>query len=480
MKIGWIQLGAGLIIGVIICIGLLLFSGILVTPADETTTTTSVSTTTRPPITSIRNMTATIPPTNTTITTASTKNVTQSSAEQLPADILSNETPQWSPFGTDLSGCSNGDNGLSSPPLYLETSYMIEPMGKIAGAHHITPTDHLYIYVDIVDDKLEDVLAPAAGYIVKIQRMSDREGTEDYRIIIEHSCTLFTYYIHLQELDPIIVNEIGKIVNFQSYHKRIAVSSGQVIGKVGKLLSYQRTFNQSGLDFALIDTTITLPGFVIPGHYDNEAWKIHTVDPFDYYEEPLRSQLLEKNFRDINPRGGKIDFDIDGRLVGNWFLDGTENYGARGVAGKSKAEWMDIYGRDVGECTSEYWDRDKGESIGIVPCDYWLGHLTFAYDNIIPDQIKISMGVFWDFEGGPPWGVKNNAPDPSSVDIETGIVKYEIFTDFENNIESEPFNIVGVLLVQMIDDQTIKVELFLGKSFEEINNFSEEARFYRR
>jgi hypothetical protein len=90
------------------------------------------------------------------------------------------------------------------------------------------------------------------------------------------------------------------------------------------------------------------------------------------------------------------------------------------------------------------------------------------------------MGVFWDFEGGPPWGVKNNAPDPSSVDIETGIVKYEIFTDFENNIESEPFNIVGVLLVQMIDDQTIKVELFLGKSFEEINNFSEEARFYRR
>jgi len=27
----------------------------------------------------------------------------------------------------------------------------------------------------------------------------------------------------------------------------------------------------------------------------------------------------------------------------------------------------------------------------------------------------------------------------------------------------------------MIDDRTIKVELFLGKSFEEVNNFSEEA-----
>ncbi len=48
------------------------------------------------------------------------------------------------------------------------------------------------------------------------------------------------------------------------------------------------------------------------------------MDPFAYFEEPLRTHLLEKNLRAAEPRGGRVDFDIDGRLVGNWFLEGTK------------------------------------------------------------------------------------------------------------------------------------------------------------
>ena len=107
--------------------------------------------------------------------------------------------------------------------------------------------------------------------------------------------------------------------------------------------------------------------------------------------------------------------------------------------------------------------------------------MTIAYDSIHPDQIKISMGVFWDFEEGrPPWRVKNNAPDPASIDVESGIVKYEIYTDFEGGEESEPFDIVGTLLVQMLDDRTIKVEVFFGQNIEDVNEFTEKARIYRR
>ena len=60
------------------------------------------------------------------------------------------------------------------------------------------------------------------------------------------------------------------------------------------------------------------------------------------------------------------------------------------------------------------------------------------------------------------------------------MTKYEIFTDFEGRVETEPFDIVGTLLVQMIDDQSIKVEVFFQQRTEEINGFSEEARIYRR
>ena len=361
---------------------------------------------------------------------------------------------------------------------------MMIPMGNVGASNgHVTQTDHLYLDIDIVDDKLEEILAVAGGYVIQIERLPDEEGKEDYRMVFEHSCTLFSYYIHLQELDDSILSETGKISLNQNSFKRIAVESGQVIGRVGDLHSYQKIKNQSNLDWAVIDTRVTLPGFIIPDHYTGEAWKIHTVDPFDYYEEPIRSELIERSYRTSEPRAGKIDFDIDGKLVGNWFLDGTENYGGKGVVGKSKAEWNAIYGRDVGDCTTEYWDQVEGRSIGLKPCSYWLGHLTFSYHNIVPDVIRISMGIFWDLEGesGPPWGVKNNAPDPASVNIKSGAVKYELLDAIEGQLYPDgEGNMVGILLVQMIDDRTIKVEASLGKSSDEVNDFSEKVRIYRR
>ena len=396
-----------------------------------------------------------------------------------PDNTSSRPDSQLSPFGSDLSECDlEGNTGLTSLSIGIDADYEILPMGTIMGSSHITPTDHWYFNTKIVDDKPIDVLAPASGYIIQISRFPDEEGIGDYRMVIEHSCTLFTYYIHLREIDPAILKETGEISINRNVFKRVAVTSGQPVGKIGPLLSYQRINDETNLDFALIDTSIILPGFIIPDHYE-EGWKIHTVDPFDYYEEPLRSQLLEKMLRKVEPYGGKIDFDIDGKLVGNWFLDRTETYFAKGVAGQSKAVWEQVYGRDVGNCETEYWSKD-GKLGGAVPCDYWLGHITFAYDSIHPDQIKISMAVFWDFEEGrPPWRVKNNAPDPASIDMKSGMVKYEIYTDYKE-VESEPFDIVGTLLVQMVDDRTIKVEVFFGQNIEDVNEFTEKARIYRR
>ena len=96
----------------------------------------------------------------------------------------------------------------------------------------------------------------------------------------------------------------------QPVHVRIPVKAGQVIGKVGN-----QTF-----DFALIDTTTTRKGFVKPEQFlKRDPWKPHTVDPFDYIDEPLRSELIAKDARKVPPFGGRIDYDIDGKLMGNWY-----------------------------------------------------------------------------------------------------------------------------------------------------------------
>jgi hypothetical protein len=60
------------------------------------------------------------------------------------------------------------------------------------------------------------------------------------------------------------------------------------------------------LDFSVVNSEVTLPGFIVPEHYAAEAWKIHVVDPFDYSDEPLRSQLLALNVRTAEPRGGGL------------------------------------------------------------------------------------------------------------------------------------------------------------------------------
>jgi len=61
---------------------------------------------------------------------------------------------------------------------------------------------------------------------------------------------------------------------------------------------------------------VKLKGFVVPEQFNHrDPHKTHVVDPFDYLDEPLRSRLLAVNPRKTKPLGGKIDYDVDGRLA---------------------------------------------------------------------------------------------------------------------------------------------------------------------
>ena len=104
---------------------------------------------------------------------------------------------------------------------------------------------------------------------------------EDYFLEIYHSCTILTVYIHLNGLAPEILDVTGEFQrnsrwNWTPDTPPIPVKAGQLIGRVG-----------GSFDFSVVDTEVTLDGFAIPSRYDEG--KIHTVDPFDYFEEPLRT-----------------------------------------------------------------------------------------------------------------------------------------------------------------------------------------------
>jgi hypothetical protein len=241
-------------------------------------------------------------------------------------------------------------------------------------------------------------------------------------------------------LDERIIDALGGVPQpGPPVNLRLPVKAGHVVGKVG---------GGHGLDFAIVNTEVTLKGFVRPEHFTNrDPYKPHTVDPFDYVDEPLKSQLLALNARKAAPRGGKIDYDIDGRLVGNWYKQGTSGYAAR-----------------------------RGQ------LDYWLGHLSIVYHHIDPTQITVSIGDF----GGKvrQFWVKANAPDPAEVSVATGPIKYELvyarIGSAGQTYEGIPTGVQGVLLVQLLEGHKLRVEAFPGKSAGDVRGFTDSAAIYER
>ncbi len=368
----------------------------------------------------------------------------------------SNPRPnEFKEYNCEGEGVAN----LTFPPRRLEDIGFIQPMGLMIGGH-VTPTDHGYYYPpnwkrDPQLSDLRDVLSPADGFISSIQRMPwtshNISGVGDYRIVIHHTCTFYTVFIHVLTLSPKIMEALGNSPESEKTAKpvKIPVKSGEILGA------------GNAVDFSVHNQDITLKGFIVLEHYTNmEPWKIHTVDPYDYYIEPLRGQLLDKMIRAAEPRGGRIDYDIDGRLIGNWFKENTNGY--RGD-----------------------WNNPRG---------YSVTHFALAYDALDPKHIIISFGNYnGEFKQ---FGINGNSPDPADVSTETGLVKYEL-VDFEHfigdtgqawnrmsyakDLKAKNSEIVkGTVLLQLIANRKLKLEAFPGKTASEIAGFSDAARIYER
>lgn len=351
----------------------------------------------------------------------------------------------------DLEGCEReGAVQFTFSPMRVGEIEMIQPIGLMIGGH-VTPIDHGYYNSNKWSspgerkiDEFVDVLAPAEG-VVTVQSMPAEFATTkigDYRLVIYHTCTFYSIYIHVNQLSE-------KLMEVADTGKKVKVDAGEVIGRA------------PGFDFSVHNSEVFLSGFLVPGTYNSEEWKIHTVDMFEVFTEPIKSQLLGKNVRQVEPRGGKIDYDIDGKLIGNWFEENTNGY-----LGKKE------------------YDRLPG---------YWKTHVAFAPDAYDHSLFVISLG---DFAGeAKQFAAKGNSPDPAAIGVESGIIKYELVGyDFKTDkdehwdrihyakvVKTVADDVVqGVVLVQMLEKQKIKLEVFPGKTGSEVNGFTDAAKVYVR
>jgi hypothetical protein len=179
-------------------------------------------------------------------------------------------------------------------PIDTARIFRATPLGNLNPPGHVFPTSHIGFYLNG-----SSLVAVHSIADCEIRDVYHNTSFDDYRVECKHSDTFFSIFDHLKNLPTGIV--IGA-----------SVSSGEIIGYGDR--------NSSAVDLGVVDYDITRY-FVISERYGE--FDIHCGNPYLYFTDSIQTMLYAKNPRTAEPRGGKIDFDIDGGLSGNWFLEGT-------------------------------------------------------------------------------------------------------------------------------------------------------------
>jgi len=308
----------------------------------------------------------------------------------------------------------------------------IYPLGSLSPPGHTFPTDHVYFKLTTpwTYPPPYQVKAPADGTITEIyySQYDWPEGSghsgkyDDYSITITHTDTFKIKFGHISELENWVLEQAGTLeLGWNPIETPIPVSVGDVVGRLAGSGGVQ-----GDLDMWAIDENVKL-NFIHPEKYSYAA---NAVCPLDYFEDNLKATLYQKVSRTAEPRGGKIDFDQPGKLVGNWFLENITD-----------------------------------------PLGGWGKHLAFVYDRDDPSQIRVSVGGTLSILVGV-YQIDGNSPDPAEVSAENGIIVYRLRGT--TNWQGE----TATILAQVVDNEKIKVEGFEGHPSDP--TFTSNAKYYTR
>ncbi|MDO8509738.1 MAG: hypothetical protein Q7S24_01190 [bacterium] len=350
----------------------------------------------------------------------------------------------------------SGKKLMTTAPMKPEDVQMILPYGTMVGGH-VIPTSHQYLEPwdrTLGRDKYE-VRAAMDATLYSISRRaqnveSDEVRPEEFQLWFAITCTHFYYYDLMTSLSP----ELQKIFDQEKRpddyaYVNVPVKAGQIVGKIGG----------QTLDYGVWDTELPpAPGILVPEHYEWDSFRFYLADPLNYYTDELKKIMLSKYVRTAEPISGKVDYDIDGKLIGGWFLEGT------------------------GNLTGGNFQK------------YWAGHLAIAPEYLDPSVYLISVG---DFAGeAKQFSISRKSPDPKNVGIDTGMVKYDLlpwqylkldgtlwdWRQFTKGVKivNDGYRGLGCVVVQMLEASKLKFEGFKNKKCAQVDGFTDAAKIYER
>jgi hypothetical protein len=344
---------------------------------------------------------------------------------------------------------ATGSTTLTHAPMDPKDVGTIAPEGGFGGAH-VTPIDHEYYYG--LDQKAAadtyPVYAVMDGNLNAVGFVTGQKTS--WNVTLSHSCTFMAYYNLMTSLAPAITAQLPANWKQISGNVKIPVKAGDVIGYSG---------GQS-LDFQLANTEKVLPGLLYHTAYDNaEPLKINGVKPLDYFSADVKAAILPKYLRTAEPRDGTYDYDVKGEAVGNWFLTGTNGYA--GPAG-----------------ASDEFTRASG-------------HLALAYDSFDPSALVLSIG---NYQGKPQEFAVKGSVDWTKITKDSGMAKVELAQGsllkpdgtvwggeyVAGGLKYVAGTSLATALIQLTDDEHLKIEIVSGKTPAQVSAFSAAASTYDR
>lgn len=340
----------------------------------------------------------------------------------------------------------------------------IVPLGAMISTH-VTPVDHIYVYYPQGSDGSATgtftVTSPADGTIVSVEdfRKTNDYPYPDYRVVISHSCDLYSVFIHVGELKGAAAEAASAAASTGSWSGSIAVTAGEVIADESQA---------PGFDFSTFATSAKVEMINVASYSQKENWKPFTANPFDFFPADVKASYEAKSLRTAAPVGGTIFYDVDGTAQGNWFVKDTNGY------------------MGLGDQKASYNNHGK------VARGYWDTHLAFAPDNVDPTAFIYSIG---DWEGCPCQFMSIGNVDPTTVKAGgaptvVDLVEYEYLAPDGSRMDpSKPVkgytlsggtSIVGSIAFQVNADGTMTVEKRPGKDAASFTGFGQDATTYVR
>lgn len=316
----------------------------------------------------------------------------------------------------------SGQMIFSQLPVEIADIGYIIPLGHLNPPDHTIPTDHIYF----VDTPVGTILyAPASGKVLDTFTYDEGNGQHDNSITIGVTNTASYYFMHVK-LDKGI--KIGD-----------EIKAGQRLGVLGATIV-------TNFDMGVMVKTINLP-FLNPELYGPGS--IHCDSPIKHFPKDMQEALYDKVQRLGSDKDGKICYDRAGKLIGNW----------------------------IGENAPR--DSQNTPNFG----SYFI---SFVYDDYDPLKMVISIGndsSFTSINGSNSYNrekvfyVQNNATKFENVTPASGKETYQLYNTGE--FDPNPGVREGLLIVQMITDNKIKIEFFDDTTSPE-HDFTSNAKIYVR